>query len=181
MIFEPLPLEGAFRISPQPISDSRGWFSRYFCAKEFGNAGLETIWVQCNHSFSSHRGSIRGLHYQYAPFAETKLVRCTSGAIFDVIVDVRDNSPTFLQWYAAELSAANKAMFYIPSGFAHGFQTLMPDTEVQYHHSAFYTPGAEKGLRFNDPAINISWPFVVSEISEKDNNHPFIKNGLKGY
>lgn len=181
MIFDPLPLMGAYKIFPEPITDSRGWFYRFYCANEFAQHGLEINWVQCNHSFSAVKGSLRGMHYQHAPFGEAKLVRCTAGAIFDVIVDVRADSPTFLKWYGAELSSENKTMFYIPVGFAHGFQTLLPGTEVQYQHSAFYTPGAESGLRYNDPAIAIAWPISITEISERDKNHPMIDNGFKGY
>jgi len=181
MIFEQLPLPGAFKIVPQPFADNRGWFSRYFCSREFAAAGLETAWVQCNHSLTWLQGSIRGMHYQHSPFGETKMVRCTAGSIFDVIVDIREKSETFMQWYGAELSASNKVMFYIPPGFAHGFQTLTPEAEVQYHITAFYTPEMEAGIMYNDPAINIQWPVPVSEISERDKNHPPIQSGFKGY
>jgi dTDP-4-dehydrorhamnose 3,5-epimerase len=133
-----------------------------------------------NHSVTFKKGTVRGMHYQLPPFSEIKMVRCIVGAIYDVIVDIRANSPTYLQWFGTELSAKNKKMMYIPEGFAHGFQTVTDDCELIYHHSNFYTPNSEGGLKFNDKSINIDWPLAVTEISERDNSHPLIDANFKG-
>jgi len=180
MIFSATELSGSFLISPEPFSDERGWFARTYCKNEFGKIHHTGEWVQMNHSFTKQKGSIRGMHYQLPPHSEIKLVRCTAGAVYDVIIDLRKDSPTFLKHYAVELSAANKKMIYIPEGFAHGFQTITDDAELVYNHSQFYTPGAEAGLRYNDPKLNINWPLPVTSISAKDNIHPTIDSNFKG-
>ncbi len=133
-----------------------------------------------NHSFTKTRGSIRGMHFQYPPHSEVKLVRCIAGTVLDIIVDLRQGSATFLQWFGTELSASNKQMLYIPKGFAHGFQTLTDDCELLYQHSTIYQPGAEGGLRYNDPYLRIEWPIPVTVISERDKNHPVIDGGFTG-
>lgn len=180
MTFTPLALQGSYEITPSPFTDSRGWFARTYCKNEFAAIGHEKEWVQLNHSFTTHKSTIRGMHYQLPPFKEIKMVRCIAGAVFDVIIDLREGSPTFLQWYGTELSAANKKMLYIPEGFAHGFQTLEDDCELIYHHSAFYTPGYEGGIRFNEPMVNIQWPLQVTEMSDRDAQFLFINPNFKG-
>ena len=133
-----------------------------------------------NHSFTTHKGTIRGMHYQAAPYREIKMIRCIAGAVFDVIIDIRRDSPTFLRWFGVELSARNKKMLYIPEGFAHGFQSLADNTELLYHHSEFYTPGSEGGIRYDDEKAAIKWPLPLSVISERDANHPYIDKNFKG-
>lgn len=180
MTFFPTPLTGSFIVELKAFTDDRGWFARYYCKEEFKEIGHTKEWVQMNHSFSSKKGTIRGMHYQKEPFGEIKLVRCIAGIVFDVIIDLRRNSPTFLRWFGAELSAQNKRSLYIPEGFAHGFQCLSENCELLYHHSAFYQPNAEAGIRYSDPAVNINWPLPISTISEKDNNHPLLSKEFKG-
>lgn len=180
MIFSPTALAGSFVIDLKAFSDDRGWFARYYCKDEFRQIGHDAEWVQMNHSFSAKKGTVRGMHFQWAPHREIKLVRCIAGAVFDVIVDLRKNSPTFLQWFGTELSAENKRSLYIPEGFAHGFQCLEDDCELLYHHSAFYQPGAEAGIRYDDPAIGIGWPLPVTVISERDSSHPLLDKEFKG-
>jgi len=172
MIFTKTPLEGAFTIELEKREDDRGFFARTFCAHEFEEHGLETKIVQTNMSRTLKKGTIRGMHYQKTPHEETKLVRCTKGAVYDVIIDLRKNSPTYKKWFGAELSDTNYKMMFVPRGFAHGFVTLTDNVEVTYEVSAFYTPGVEAGIRFNDPAFNIKWPIEVTEYSEKDVSHP---------
>jgi dTDP-4-dehydrorhamnose 3,5-epimerase len=168
MIFTQTELPGAYILDLEKRGDSRGFFARTWCQNELSAHGLNVNVVQANMSFSKTRGTLRGMHFQRAPYAETKLVRCTMGAIYDVIVDLRPDSPTFKRWIGVELSAQNHRMLYIPEGFGHGFQTLTDDVEVTYQVTAFYTPGAEGGVRYNDPAFGIEWPLDVSEISDKD-------------
>ncbi len=180
MIFTPTQLKGVFIIDLQPVGDSRGWFSRTYCKNEFAAIGHDKEWVQLNHSFTSKKGTVRGMHYQLPPFSEIKMVRCIAGAVLDVVIDLRKGSPTFLQWTGVELSAENKKMIYIPEGFAHGFQCLTDNCELLYHHSAFYTPGAEGGIRYNDPLIGINWPLELTEISDRDKAHPFLDKNFKG-
>lgn len=180
MIFSPTPLKGSYIIETEPFADSRGWFARYFDKKEFEKINHGKEWVQMNHSFTAVKGTIRGMHYQTAPYKEIKLIRCITGAVFDVIVDIRKGSPTFLQWFGVELSAQNKKMIYIPEGFAHGFQSLSDNAELLYYHSEYYTPGAEDGIRYNDPCIRIDWPLPASIISERDAAHPNIGKNFKG-
>lgn len=180
MIFSPTTLNGSYIIELEQFSDTRGWFARYYCKKEFRKIGQEKEWVQMNHSFTAAKGTIRGMHYQVAPYREIKMIRCIAGAVFDVIVDLRKNAPTFLQWFGAELSAQNKRMMYIPEGFAHGFQSLSDDAELLYHHSEYYTPGAEGGIKYDDPRIKIGWPLPLRVISDRDSAHPHIDNNFKG-
>lgn len=180
MNFTPTALAGSFLIGLETFADDRGWFARYYCKDEFRQIGHTAEWVQMNHSFSAKKGTVRGMHFQLAPHKEIKLVRCVAGAVFDVIVDLREGSPTFLQWFGTGLSAENKRALYIPEGFAHGFQCLADNCELLYHHSASYQPGAEAGIRYNDPAIGIEWPLPVTVISERDSHHPLLDKEFKG-
>ncbi len=170
MIFQETKLKGAYIVDINRIEDERGFFARGWCKKEFSAEGLVDRIVQTNISFNKTKGTLRGMHYQRAPYEEVKLVRCVAGAIFDVIVDLRLESPTYKQWIGVELTSANHRMLYVPENFAHGFQTLEDDTEVTYHVSQFYTPEAEKGLRYNDPSIAIEWPLAVEILSPKDSS-----------
>ena len=173
MIFHKTELRGAFVIDLEKIEDERGFFARAWCMKEFEAQGLTARTVQCNISFNKTRGTTRGMHYQIAPYEETKLVRCMAGSIYDVIIDLRSESETYRRWFGVELTAANRRMLFVPEGFAHGFQTLEDNTEVFYHVSEFYTPKAEQGLRWNDPAFGIEWPTMEGlTISDKDRNWP---------
>jgi dTDP-4-dehydrorhamnose 3,5-epimerase len=172
MKFTPTKIPGAYLIEIEPITDERGFFARSFCADEFQRRGLDTNFVQCNVSFTAQRGTIRGMHYQVAPDTETKLVRCTKGSIYDVILDLRPESPAFRQWVAAELTANNHQMFYIPPGCAHGFQTLVDDTEVFYQMAGIYIPDAARGVRWNDPVFGIEMPLAMSVIKERDLIYP---------
>jgi len=172
--FTPTPLAGAYLVKLEPRLDARGMFARAFCAQEFAAYGLESAFVQANISTNSRAGTVRGLHFQRAPHAETKLVRCTKGVIFDVIVDMRAGSETFCRAFGAELSEQNDMMMYVPKGFAHGYQSLTDQTSIFYLVSAPYAPEAEGGLRFDDPRLAIAWPRVVSEISDKDARWPLL-------
>lgn len=172
MIFTETSLEGAFLIEPERREDERGFFARTWCRREFGSHGLHKQWVQCNISFNRRKGTLRGLHYQTPPYEEAKLIRCTRGAIYDVIIDLRADSPTFTQWVAVELTADNRQMLYIPEGFAHGFQTLTDETEIFYQMSQFYAPEYASGVRWDDPALNIAWPAGERTISERDRSYP---------
>jgi dTDP-4-dehydrorhamnose 3,5-epimerase len=169
MQFSETPIKGAFVIDTEPIADERGSFSRLWCEREFAAHGLTTQFVQCNESFSKLKGTVRGLHYQIASHAEVKLVRCIRGAVYDVVVDMRPHSPTYLHWHGIELSSANRRMLYVAEGLAHGFMTLEDDSEVTYPVSQFYRPEAERGIRWNDPLFAIEWPTTSSlHISPKD-------------
>jgi dTDP-4-dehydrorhamnose 3,5-epimerase len=172
MRFQETPLSGAYLIELEPVGDPRGFFARAWCAREFSEQGLDPGTVQCNLSFNHQRGTLRGMHYQIPPHAETKLVRCIRGSIYDVIIDLRPESPTYTHWFGAELSADNRSMLYIPKGFAHGYQTMEDNTEVFYQVSEFYRPGSEGGVRWNDPRFGIEWPLEVSVISAKDQALP---------
>lgn len=172
MLFEATNLKNAFVIDLEIRDDHRGGFARTFCAKEFEQHGLKSTVAQCNMSFNYKKGTLRGMHYQLPPAAETKLVRCTSGAIYDVIIDMRPDSPTHLQHFGIELTADNRKALYIPEMFAHGYQTLTDDAEVIYQVGEFYSPGYEMGLRYDDPTFGIDWPMPVTVISEKDANWP---------
>lgn len=172
MIFTQTRLNGAFIIEPEKIHDERGFFARTWCKREFIARGLHPDLVQCNISFNIKKGTLRGMHHQVAPHEEVKLVRCTAGAIYDVIIDLRPTSPTFKAWLAVELTAQNRKMLYIPRGFSHGFLTLKDDTEVFYQMSEFYAPECARGIRWNDPAFNIEWPIEITVISEKDSQYP---------
>jgi dTDP-4-dehydrorhamnose 3,5-epimerase len=170
MNFLPTNLQGAWVVELAPHADSRGFFSRTFCAREFHERGLKSSFVQANLSFNHKKGTLRGMHYQLPPAAETKLVRCTSGAIYDVIVDLRPDSPSYLQHFGIELSASNRKALYVPELFAHGYLTLTDGAEVEYQVGEFYTPGYERGLRYDDPILEIAWPTSVEVVSEKDDN-----------
>jgi dTDP-4-dehydrorhamnose 3,5-epimerase len=173
MIFSPTRIRGAMVVEMEPCEDERGLFARGFCRKEFEAHGLNPDVAQANIGLSRRRGTLRGLHYQIPPHAETKLVRCTSGVVFDVIVDLRPESASYKQWVGVELTAANRRMLYAPEGCAHGYLALADDTEVFYLVSEFYSPGAERGLRWNDPAFRIEWPITEDlRISDKDRSWP---------
>jgi dTDP-4-dehydrorhamnose 3,5-epimerase len=172
MKFHKTDLADAVLIEPTPFEDHRGSFARTFCVGEFRNAGLETTYVQQNASFNHAAGTLRGMHFQLADHAEVKVVRCIAGAIFDVIVDLRPQSPSYLAWQGFELSEANGLQLYVPRGFAHGFVTLRELTSVAYLVSTDYAPGAEGGLRWNDPLIAIAWPVEIVVLSDKDAQWP---------
>jgi len=174
VLFIPSELPGAWLIEPEFIGDDRGAFARSWCGREFEERGLNPRLAQCNISTNRQRGTVRGMHFQREPHAETKLVRCTRGAIFDVIVDLRPDSAMFHRWSAFELSADNHRLLYIPAGFAHGFQTLTDDTEVFYQMSCEYQSGYSFGVRWNDPAIAVEWPFPISVISSRDETWPDV-------
>lgn len=180
MIFTETQLKDAFIIDLEQRQDHRGFFARTFCAREFSDFGLKPTVAQCNLSFNYKKGTLRGMHYQTAPATETKLVRCTQGAIYDVIIDMRPDSPTYLLHIGVELTAANRRALYVPEMFAHGYQTLTDSAEVVYQVGEFYTPGYERGLRYNDPAFGIEWPLAVTEISEKDAAWPLFRSAFVG-
>jgi dTDP-4-dehydrorhamnose 3,5-epimerase len=172
VLFEETRLPGVFEILLEQHTDERGFFARSWCQKEFEAHGLNPRLVQCNISFNARKGTLRGMHYQAAPHAEAKLVRCTRGAIYDVVVDLRPGSPTYRNWIAAELSATNRRMLYIPEGCGHGFLTLEDETEVFYQMSEFYHAESARGVRWNDPAFRIDWPERIEVISERDGAYP---------
>jgi len=172
MEFRETPLKDAFLVDLTAFRDERGFFARLFCADEFRSAGLEPEFVQINNSMSSKAGTLRGLHYQLPPMAEVKVIRCIHGALWDCIIDLRPDSPTFGRWFGTTLSAENRTMLYVPRGFAHGFITLTDDAEALYLVSARYAPERERGLRWNDPRFAIEWPRQPTEISDKDRSWP---------
>jgi len=172
MIFTETKLKGAFVIDIVKNEDERGFFSRSWCVNEMKEFGLNSEIRQTNISFNKTKGTLRGMHFQIAPYQEAKYVRCTKGCIYDVIIDLRKNSPTFKQWIGVELSAQNYRMLYVPEDFAHGFITLEDNTEVSYLMTEFYVPGAGATIRWNDPLFNIEWPFNPVLMSEKDRNQP---------
>ncbi|MGB9736934.1 MAG: dTDP-4-dehydrorhamnose 3,5-epimerase [Chloroflexus aggregans] len=174
MRFIPTELKDAHIIELEPREDNRGFFARVWSKDEFAEHGLVDRVVQMNLSYNRLAGTLRGMHFQHAPYAETKLVRCIRGAIYDVIIDLRPDSPTYKRWIGVTLTAANRLALYVPEGFAHGFQTLEDDTEVFYQVSQYYTPSAEGGVRFDDPAFSIKWPLPVTEMSEKDKRWPLF-------
>lgn len=171
MRFIPTELDGAYIIELEPAIDERGFFARIFCEKEFRKRGLTSHFVQCNIAWSKSKGTIRGMHYQIAPHAEAKLVRCTRGAIYDVVIDLRPESSTYCKWTAVELTPMSEKMQYVQEGFAHGYQTLEPNTEVSYWMSNFYMPSVQVGVRWNDPSFGIHWPILNPILSEKDQSH----------
>ncbi len=176
MIFSETKLKGPFIIDIDKREDERGFFARTFCANEFSQYGLHTVFPQTNMSLSKYKNTIRGLHYQIDGAEEAKLIRCTKGIILDVIIDIRKKSPTYCQYIAVELSALNSRLLYVPEGFAHGFCTLTDDVEVNYQVSQFYSPGKERGIRWNDPIFAIKWPVESPILSEKDAIHAdFLK------
>jgi dTDP-4-dehydrorhamnose 3,5-epimerase len=172
MIFTEAPLSGAYLIEPEKRSDERGFFARIFCEKEFSEQHLASRFVQANNSLAQTKGTLRGMHYQLQPAAEVKLVRCIRGALYDVILDLRDGSPTFGKHFGIELTGENRKMLYVPKGFSHGFITLEDDTETLYFVDEFYSPERERGIRWNDPRFGIQWPLEPVVISEKDSSHP---------
>jgi dTDP-4-dehydrorhamnose 3,5-epimerase len=172
VIFKETGLQGAFVIEPVRNEDERGFFARTWCQREFEEHGLNERLAQCSLSSNRKKGTLRGMHYQAAPYEEAKLIQCSRGAIYDVLVDLRPASPTFMRWTALELTADNRLMAYLPEGFAHGFQTLVEDTEVYYHISEFYVPESARGFRWNDPAFGIQWPSAERTISARDNSYP---------
>lgn len=178
MLIRPTGLAGVRLIDLEPAVDERGFFARTFCTHEFAEHGLETSFVQHSMSCTLKAGSVRGMHFQRAPHEEVKLLRCIKGAIHDVLIDMRPDSPTYMKWEAYELTAENRRQLYVPTGIAHGFQTLVPDTEVAYLISAFYAPEAAAGIRHDDPAFGIVWPLPVADISAKDLGWPdFVRSG----
>lgn len=180
MKFSPTKLEGAFVIELNPYMDSRGLFVRNFCKDELHEIGFQSNIVQINHSITKKEGSFRGFHSQKKPFSEIKIIRCLKGSVHDIIIDLRKDSSTFLQSFSLNLTADNYKMIYIPEGFAHGFQTLRDNCELLYMHSEFYNPESESGLNIHDPKLEIKLPLTISEISDRDTNHPFITNDFKG-
>ena len=173
-------IAGLFIISLKKIEDERGLFARTYCKDEFKKIGFDKEFVQFNHSLNKLKGTIRGMHFQQMPFAETKLIRCVQGAVYDVAVDCRQGSPTFLKSFGIEISEQNMLSLLIPEGFAHGFQTLHNNTSLIYHHTAYYTPGADSGIRFDDPALNIPWKLPAINVSDKDKSYPLIDKNFKG-
>jgi dTDP-4-dehydrorhamnose 3,5-epimerase len=172
MLFETTRLRDVRLIKIEPVKDERGYFARTFCVREFAAAGLATVFVQHSISCTARAGSIRGMHFQTPPQEEVKVIRCLSGAIYDVLIDIRPASPTYMQWEGYELAAGDGRQLYAPTGFAHGFQVLAPDTEVGYMISAFYAPEAAAGIRHDDPSFKIVWPLPVADISAKDRSWP---------
>jgi dTDP-4-dehydrorhamnose 3,5-epimerase len=172
MLFTETKLKGAYVIDIERKTDNRGFFARAWCRNEFAEHGLSTTVVQRNVALSTRRGTLRGLHFQIAPYQEVKIVRCTRGALLDVIVDLRPESPTYRQWIAVELNEDNYKMLYVPEGFAHGYQTLADNTELDYDTSEFFVADAARGVRFNDPAFKIDWPLEPTAISDADRNWP---------
>ena len=176
MIFKKTSLDNAYVISLEKKEDERGFFSRMFCKKIFDDFGLNNNIVQINTTLTSRKGTVRGFHFQYPPYSETKIVKCLRGKIFDVIVDIRKSSETFGNWFSIELSSKNRKMIYVPQGFCHGFQTLTEDVELLYFHSEYFHPHSEGGLAYDDKDLNIKWPLPISEISHRDLNHPTLQN-----
>jgi dTDP-4-dehydrorhamnose 3,5-epimerase len=172
MLFTETKLQGAFIVEPERLEDERGFFARSWSEREWAEHGFDSRLLECNLSFNNKKGTLRGMHFQTAPRAQPKLVRCTMGAIYDVIVDLRRGAQTFKQWVAVELTARNRLMLYIPAGFAHGFQTLEDETEVFYQMSEVYAPEHAGGVRWNDPSFGIKWPTEVTVISTRDNEYP---------
>jgi dTDP-4-dehydrorhamnose 3,5-epimerase len=179
MRFTATELDGAWIIDPEPFEDDRGLFARTFCAREFRDHGLVATFVQCNTSWNARRGTVRGLHYQLPPACEAKLVRCTAGALWDVIVDLRPDSPTYHKHIGVELTAKNRRALYIPEMFAHGLQTLDEGTEAFYQMSEFYAPKLAAGLRYDDPKLGITWPLGVVAISDKDLSWPSLEKSCR--
>ena len=180
MIIDKLSLEGAFVIESEPFIDDRGIFARVFCQHELQDILHGKNIVQINHSMTKQKGSIRGMHFQYPPKSEKKMVKCLHGSVFDVMIDLRQRYSTFLKWHGEILSAENMKMLYVPEGFAHGFQTLEQNSELLYLHTEKYDPEFECGIRYNDPSLNISWPIEVTNISERDQKHQLLSRDFKG-
>lgn len=180
MIFTETTLPGAYVIELEPFVDERGFFARTFCQNEFEKIGHHKAFVQINHSSTIQKGTLRGMHYQVPPGAEIKLIRCISGEVYDVIIDLRKGSPSFLKHYGVILSPESMNMIYVPEGFAHGFLTLKDNTQLIYHHTAYYSPSDERGLNYKDPSLDIKWPMEFVLTSDRDLQHPFIDNSFTG-
>jgi dTDP-4-dehydrorhamnose 3,5-epimerase len=181
MHFKETEIKDCFLIKPEAFKDERGWFARVFCQYEFNRAlKKEVQFVQINHSFNAKKGTFRGMHYQVMPYSEEKLIRCISGRVLDFILDLREDSSTFLKWIYIELSAENQHLVFLPKGVAHGFQTLEDNTELIYHHTVAYHKDADRGILFSDPLVNIELPLPISLISEKDCNYDLLNNNFKG-
>lgn len=178
MIFEKTKIKDAYIVFPNVLKDERGEFFRYFCKNEFEKINHRKEFVQFNQSINKVKGTIRGMHYQKSPHSEIKLIRCIRGSVFDVIVDLRPNSDTYLKWFGEVISAENKKMMYVPEGFAHGFQTLENDSELIYHHTEYYSPSSDAGINYLDTSLKINWPLEPVMVSEKDRNLPFINSIL---
>lgn len=180
MKFSETPLKGAFVVETQLFRDKRGIFARFFCQNDLKEIHKHESIEQINYSLTARKGTIRGMHFQYPPKSEIRMVRCPAGSVFDAIVDLRQGSPTFLHWHGEIISADNMKMMYIPKGFAHGFQTLEENCALLYLHSGFYSPSHEGGLRYNDPILGIRWPLAVTQISDRDQKHPLITPDFPG-
>ncbi len=180
MKFQQTPINGLHIIECQPFSDHRGSFSRIFCKQELQEINHHEEVVQINHSITETKGAVRGMHYQVPPHAEVKIVRCIRGAVFDVVVDVRAGSKTFLQWFGSDLTRENNRAIYVPKGFAHGFQVLEAGSELLYFHTGYYNPDHEGGLIFNDPLVGIKWPLEPTDVSSRDKSHKYIEPTFKG-
>ena len=174
------PLPGAFIVEPRPFQDRRGLFARLFCREDFRAMGHEKEIVQVNHSVTTAKGAVRGMHFQWPPWTETKIIKCIRGAVFDVMVDIRKGSPTFLKWHGEVLSAENMRSAYIPDGFAHGFQTLEADCELLYFHTAVFSPSFEGAVRFDEPKVGVQWPLDVTDLSDRDGSHPYLADDFDG-
>lgn len=180
MKFSKTKLNGLYVIKLEPFQDERGKFFRVYCENELNDIGHNKRIVQINQSLTKKKGTIRGMHFQYPPKAEIKMVRCLKGSVFDIAIDLRRNSPTFLKWHSEILSEDNMMILYIPEGFAHGFQTLENDSELLYLHTEFYSPSHEGGINYNDPKINIKWPLEITDISERDKSFKIISENFQG-
>lgn len=180
MKIEQTPITGLYLFQPEPIRDNRGFFAEVFTQRELDKIGHTKPIAQVNHAMNVQKGTLRGMHFQHPPKAEIKIVKCAKGEIYDVVVDIRKGSPTFLQTYSITLSADAMTMIYIPEGFAHGYQTLQPNCEVLYFTTEFYSPAHAAGLRFDDPCLNLKWPEEITDISPRDTNHPLITNAFEG-
>jgi dTDP-4-dehydrorhamnose 3,5-epimerase len=180
MIFHKTRIDGVFFVRLETHGDARGYLKRTFCKREFSQMGFSAEFVQMNHTFTKHIGTVRGFHFQHPPLAEAKLIRCIRGAVFDVALDLRKGSKTFLQWISVELSAENNTMILIPEGCAHGFQSLADDCEMLYNHTAYYEPSLEAGVRIDDPRINTQWPLPIQHQSERDKSFTLISEHYKG-
>jgi dTDP-4-dehydrorhamnose 3,5-epimerase len=178
--FQVTAISGLFVLQRKPLNDARGFFCRFFCTEEFQSIGLKKPVIQINHTYTQKKGTVRGLHFQRPPCTETKIISCLRGEIFDVAVDIRKNSPTFLQWFGTSISSDNKKSIFIPDGFAHGFQSLTKDTEILYLVTACYSPEKEDALNAQDPMIGIEWPAKITELSDKDKAVPFIDQNYHG-
>ena len=180
MKYKELPIHGAYMIVTEPFVDSRGLFERVICINLLKQLGHNKPIVQVNHSMTRKEGAVRGMHYQVPPMAEVKIVRCIRGKVFDVIIDLRAGSPTFLQWHGEELSSDNMRMMYVPEGCAHGFQVLQAESELLYFHTAEYSPESERAVKYDDPAVDIMWPLSISEVSDRDREHPLLPKNFAG-